>query len=140
MSGCITRAAEAATDDPPRPHAESPSWWEDWRAPGRACPALSGVRDASRTTCRSGHRFCGAVLLDGHLRAQGQWPDLRAAAAVVATPGTVGQCSPRAALSGFSLPALPVEQRLLCRVCEPRHGAVLCRSRLRLRAPALPGS
>ena len=32
----------------------------------------------------------GAVLLDGHLRAQGQQPDLRAAAPVVAEPGTVG--------------------------------------------------
>ncbi len=59
---------------------------------------------------------------------------------VVAEPGTVGQCSTRAALSGLPLPALPVEQRLLCRVCEPRHGAVLCRGRLRLRAPALPGA
>src|SRR6266851_8376102 len=140
MSGCTTRAAGIATDDPPRPHAEPPSWWEDWRAQGRAPPAISGARGASRPACRSGHRFFGTVLLDGHLRAQGQQPDLRAADPVVAEPGTVGQCSTRTELSEFPLPPLPVEQCLLCRVCEPRHGAVMCGGRLRLRAPALPGS
>src|SRR5437016_566077 len=140
MSGCTTRAAGIATDDPPRPHAEPLSWREDWRAPGGTLPAIPGARSTSRPAYRSGHRFFGAVLLDAHLRTQGQQPDLRAAAAVVAAPGTVGQCATRAALSGFPLPPLPVEQRLLCRVCEPRHGAIMCRGRLRLRAPALPGS
>src|SRR2546430_16589878 len=142
MSGCTTRAAGTAIDDPPRPYAEPPAWRQDWRAQGRALPlaALSGVRAASRPASRGGHRLYGAVLLDGHLRAQGQQPDLRAAAPVVAEPGAVGQYSRRADLSRFSLPPLPVEQRLLCWVCEPRYGAVMCRSRLRLRAPALSGA
>src|SRR6266852_6176474 len=140
MSGCTTRAAGTATDDPPRLYAEPPSWREDWRVQGRALPAISGARDASRTACRGDYRLYGAILLDGHLRTQGQQPDLRAAAPVVAGPGAVGQCSTRADLSRFSLPPLPMEQRLLCWVCEPWHGAVMCRSRLRLRAPALPGA
>src|SRR4030095_7126558 len=101
---------------------------------------LSGAPDASRTAGRSGYRLSGAVRMDGHLRTQGQQPDLRAANPVVAEPGTVGQCATHAALSGFPLPALPVEQRLLCWVCEPWHGAVLCCGRLRLRTPALPGA
>src|SRR5262249_36008811 len=117
------------------------SWQYDWWAQDRALPTISGARGgASRPACRGGHRFFGTVLLDGYLRPQGQQPDLRAATPVVAAPGTVGQCSPRAALSGVPLPTLPVEQHLLCRGCEPRYGAVLCRGRLRLRAPALPGA
>src|SRR4029434_5632480 len=112
MSGCTTRAAGAATDDPPGSDAEPPAGRQDWRAQGRALPlaVLSGAHDASRTAGRSGHRFFGAVLLDGHLRTQGQQPDLRAANPVVAQPGTVGQCSPRTVLSGFPLPPLLVEQ------------------------------
>src|SRR5262244_3971187 len=129
MSGCTTKGAGAATDDTPRPPEEPPSWREDWRWQSRALPlaTLSGARGASRPSCRGGHRLFGAALLDGRLRAQGQQPDLRAPDAMVATPGTVGQFSTRAALSGFPLPPLPGEQHLLCWVGEHGHGAVLCR-------------
>src|SRR5438132_9501255 len=120
MSGYTTKAAGAATDDPPRPPAEPPSGHEDWHAQGRALPALSGARGTSRPAGRAGRRLYGAVLLAGDLRAQGQQPDLGAADAVVAAPGTVGQLSTRTALSGLLIPTLPVRQRRRCRAGGPR--------------------
>src|SRR5215467_12407652 len=139
MPGCTTRAA---SDDPPRLHAAPSSWRYDRYAHARALPltAFSGAHGTSRPAGRGDYRLAGAVLLDGHLRAQRQRPDLRTAAPVVATSDTVGQCAACPALSGLPFHALPVEQRLLCRMCEPWHGTVLCRGRLRLRPSTLPGS
>src|SRR5687768_6429336 len=92
--GDVYRGAgyETAAEDPAKRRRRRTRWRRSPHAKIQAPPhtRILRSRGPARADGSGGGGFTGAVLLDGHLRAQGHQPDLRTADPVVADHGALG--------------------------------------------------